>query len=234
MEFKDRLRELRQERHLTQTQFSELSGIGRSVVGMYETGKRKPSFEVLELIADFFNVSMDYLTGKAERLPERTASAPAPSLSRGLRLSKKERELVTAYRTAPERVQKIVDLNLEEYWPKYIEPPQVYALQVPDIALERGSQIAKQVFSYIEAMGYKDIRIHLKIDEYKKLLAQKGVQRFLAEVIDEVELQQGDIDRAYDIIAEEVAGTEFKEQYVNRGTVGRRALLTRIRNRFKR
>ena len=66
MEFKDRLKELRASRNLTQDDFSKQSGIGRSVIGMYETGRRKPSFEVLERIADFFNVTMDYLTGKSD------------------------------------------------------------------------------------------------------------------------------------------------------------------------
>lgn len=208
-------------------------GFKYTTVSNWLQGVKYPRIDKIEIMARYFGVSKaDLVEKRTENSPPlASASAPAPKSSS---LTKKERELITAYRTAPKRVQKIVDLNLEEYWPKYIEPPQVYALQVPDIALERGSQIAKQVFSYIEAMGDKDIRIHLKIDEYKKLLAQKGVRRFLAEVIDEVELQQGDVDRAYDIVAEEVTGTEFKEQYVNRGTVGRRALLTRIRNRFKR
>lgn len=64
MEFKDRLKDLRTQKHLTQEEFSRQTGIGRSAVGMYESGKRKPSFEVLELIADFFNVNMGYLAGK--------------------------------------------------------------------------------------------------------------------------------------------------------------------------
>ena len=229
MEFKDRLRELRLKRHLTQAEFSEQSGIGRSVVGMYETGKRKPSFEVLETIADFFNVSMDYLTGKTDPVAElnttQVASASAPSS----RMTKKERELLLAYRAAPSKVQKIVDLNLDDYWPKFIEPTFIPRDQ--EIILERGERIAQQILSYIEASD--DFRVTLHIDDYKKLLSQKGVRRFLAEVIDEVEFQQGDVDRAYDIIAEEVTGGNFKEKYVNRGAVGRRNLLLRIRNRFK-
>ena len=66
MEFKDRLRDLRQSHNLTQDEFSKQSNIGRSVIGMYETGRRKPSFETLETIADFFNVTIDYLTGKTD------------------------------------------------------------------------------------------------------------------------------------------------------------------------
>lgn len=64
MKFKDRLKDLRLSKHLTQEEFAKESGLSRSAVGMYESGKRKPSFEVLELIADFFNVNMSYLAGK--------------------------------------------------------------------------------------------------------------------------------------------------------------------------
>ena len=33
---------------------------------MYENGEREPSFELLEIIADYFNVDMNYLLGKKE------------------------------------------------------------------------------------------------------------------------------------------------------------------------
>ena len=66
MNFNDRLKELRQGRKLTQEEFSKLTGISRSAIGMYESGKREPNFKTLELIADFFNVDMDYLLGKTD------------------------------------------------------------------------------------------------------------------------------------------------------------------------
>lgn len=64
MNVAERIKELRQQRHLTQYEFSERIGVGRSVVGLYETGKRIPSNTVLCRIADFFHVSTDYLLGK--------------------------------------------------------------------------------------------------------------------------------------------------------------------------
>lgn len=39
-------------------------GISRSAIGMYEKGEREPNFETLELIADTFNVDMNFLLGK--------------------------------------------------------------------------------------------------------------------------------------------------------------------------
>lgn len=62
-EFKDRIKKLRLDHHLTQDELARILGISRSTIGMYETGKRTADYETLELIADYFNVDMNYLTG---------------------------------------------------------------------------------------------------------------------------------------------------------------------------
>lgn len=73
--FGERVKELRQKKSLTQAELAEaLSAIGedlitRSAVGMWETGKRVPKFEVLETLADYFNVGLDYLSGKEDAVP---------------------------------------------------------------------------------------------------------------------------------------------------------------------
>ena len=64
MEFNDVLRKLRRDRHMSQTELAEKLGVSLGLIGMYETGKRKPSYEMLEAIGDFFNVSTDYLQGR--------------------------------------------------------------------------------------------------------------------------------------------------------------------------
>lgn len=65
VEFKDIIKKLRQERELSQQELAEKTGLSASSIGMYEQGRRKPSFEVLELFADTFNVDMDYLLGRS-------------------------------------------------------------------------------------------------------------------------------------------------------------------------
>lgn len=57
------LQGLRKERHLTQEELAKAIGVSRSTVGMYEQGKREPDFETEEKIADFFNVTLNYLRG---------------------------------------------------------------------------------------------------------------------------------------------------------------------------
>lgn len=63
--FGNKLRLLRKEKGLTQKQLADKLGLAFSTISMYERGDREPDFEILESIADFFNVSMDYLHGKS-------------------------------------------------------------------------------------------------------------------------------------------------------------------------
>ena len=64
MEFKDILCELRTNRHLSQAKLADKLGLSAGTIGMYENGTRMPSREAQEKIADFFNVSLDYLMGR--------------------------------------------------------------------------------------------------------------------------------------------------------------------------
>lgn len=70
MVFADRLRALRKKSGLTQDEFSKQTGIGRSAVGMYESGKREPNYTTLSKVARFYHVSTDYLLGPARIRPQ--------------------------------------------------------------------------------------------------------------------------------------------------------------------
>lgn len=59
-------KELRTKSGLTQQEMAEKLDISRSSIGMYENGEREPGFELLETIADYFNVDMNYLLGKKD------------------------------------------------------------------------------------------------------------------------------------------------------------------------
>ncbi len=66
MLFSERLRELRQNKGLSQSQLADALNISKSAISMYELGKREPDLETLEGIADFFNVDINYLIGKED------------------------------------------------------------------------------------------------------------------------------------------------------------------------
>lgn len=71
--FSDMLIYLRKREKLSQHELSAKIGISRSAISMYETGKREPDFETLEIFADYFNVNMDTLLGKASDNSEKPA-----------------------------------------------------------------------------------------------------------------------------------------------------------------
>ena len=59
--FSDTLVSLRKERGLSQQQVAEDTGLSRSAIGMYETGKREPDMETLKKFTDYFHVDMNTL-----------------------------------------------------------------------------------------------------------------------------------------------------------------------------
>lgn len=66
MTLPERLVEIRKSRNLTQKQLA--AGVNISEVGLqnYENGRRKPAYDVLIALADFLNVSLDYLCGRSD------------------------------------------------------------------------------------------------------------------------------------------------------------------------
>ncbi len=60
----ERIAQLRKNRSMSQFQLAKTLNIATSTLGMYETNKRKPNMEMLEKLADFFGVSIDYLLGR--------------------------------------------------------------------------------------------------------------------------------------------------------------------------
>lgn len=64
MDFAERLKELRDKRGYTQAELADKLHVSKSTISMLEVGARKPSFELLEEIGDFFNVDTDYLRGR--------------------------------------------------------------------------------------------------------------------------------------------------------------------------
>lgn len=66
-DFANIIKRLRSSAGLTQVELAEKLGVSRSTIGMYETGTRNPDSEMLEKIADLFNVDIDYLLGRTNK-----------------------------------------------------------------------------------------------------------------------------------------------------------------------
>ncbi len=63
--FSNNLRVLRKLRHLTQEELAQELNTTRSCISNYENGKRQPDSDIIHLIADYFDVSVDYLLGRS-------------------------------------------------------------------------------------------------------------------------------------------------------------------------
>lgn len=62
--FPARLKSLRETQQLDRKTLAELCGLSKNMIGQYERGEREPTIKTLTVIADYFDVSLDYLTGR--------------------------------------------------------------------------------------------------------------------------------------------------------------------------
>ena len=64
--FIERLKKLRKKEKLTQKDIATFLNISQPAYQQFESGKKKMNLETMEKLADFFNVSTDYLLGKTD------------------------------------------------------------------------------------------------------------------------------------------------------------------------
>ena len=66
-DFGNHLVSIRIARDVTQKQVAEAIGATENGVQNYERGRRKPTYDMLIALADYFDVSLDYLTGRTDK-----------------------------------------------------------------------------------------------------------------------------------------------------------------------
>lgn len=62
----NKIKKLREEKRLTQQELAEEMGLAQSTIAMIESGKKEGSTKTLKKLADFFNISIDYLLSEDE------------------------------------------------------------------------------------------------------------------------------------------------------------------------
>ena len=85
-----RIKDLRKKRKLTQAELSDSINIGQSTLANFENGKRTIPVDIVIQLAQFFNVSADYLLG--------LSNSPDAEIVHGEQLSSEEKEIVDVYR----------------------------------------------------------------------------------------------------------------------------------------
>lgn len=64
MKYGERLKRLREDKKISQQQLADKLNINRSTYARYELSQTQPDFDVLKSIADFYEVTIDYLLGR--------------------------------------------------------------------------------------------------------------------------------------------------------------------------
>ena len=99
----NRLKDLREDRDLTQREVGTVIGVADNTIANYENEKRALTADLINKFCDFYGVTADYLLYRSNQ--------PRPSVSNS------DTELLRAYHAAPLEIQKIVNAALEAYRP---------------------------------------------------------------------------------------------------------------------
>jgi len=148
--FSDRLKFLRKSKDISQEEFARAINVSRSAVALWETGRSYPNFDILIQIANFFDVSVDYLTGNTDdpstsedrKLLNAALNNPNAQMSDEVRDAIKHGVLQTAillpYIEKLDPTKDIKD-QIKESQKRIIVPQEIpldFATPVPDDMLE--------------------------------------------------------------------------------------------------
>ena len=112
-----RLKILRNQKKLTQKQLAEKINVTHVSISGYESGNRSPDTDTLQRLADFFEVSTDYLLGRTDipaLTPQDKDEAEFQAFANNPELSVFYKELPGSDEEAVERLRKIWDIIKHE------------------------------------------------------------------------------------------------------------------------
>lgn len=105
-DFATRLRELRKVNNISQQKLSSYLNFGYTAIANYESGRNQPSLDTVKKIAQYFDVTVDYLIGASDYQ------------RRGNEITEKEAELLEIFRRMNEEEKdallKVVNLMFRE------------------------------------------------------------------------------------------------------------------------
>jgi len=101
---------LRKEHNLSQKELAERAGVSQSTIAKIEISRNEATGSTLRKLANFFDVSADYLLGLEDDFGiKKSAGASAPTFTR------EEMDLVFKFRELPEQLKAIVKQQLDVF-----------------------------------------------------------------------------------------------------------------------
>lgn len=100
------IKELRKNKRMTQKDLAEAMRVSQQTVGAWETERAIPGADTLSDLADYFNVTTDYLLGRPEKKDDNAKTADIEDLDKmidnarsfgGKKMTENDREIIKAY-----------------------------------------------------------------------------------------------------------------------------------------
>lgn len=104
-----RLKELRLDKGLKQSELANILMTTQATIGKYERGDLEPNLDFLKKLADFFEVSTDYLLGREDDFGVIQTKSPGESFTR------EERQLVEDYRALAPDLQEMIRATIQTW-----------------------------------------------------------------------------------------------------------------------
>ena len=106
----ERIKQLRKKKGISQSELAALIGVKNNTVSTWERGTRKPDFEALDLLSDYFEVSFEYILGNSDK--EEARVKPTQKELDTLALSSiadEIKEITEKYSRLSDKSQKMID-----------------------------------------------------------------------------------------------------------------------------
>lgn len=107
-QFKNRLRELREEANISMQQLAEAIGVSNAAVCKWENGIAEPKVSYLVKLAAYFECTIDYLVCRTDDF-----NPSEPTVTPPVKLNGKEKEIVSSYRKLSPQMQKLFGETLQ-------------------------------------------------------------------------------------------------------------------------
>lgn len=96
--FTERLKTLRKQENYSQQELADKMKVTKQTVSQYERGVRKPDYDTILFLCDIFNVSADYLLGKADVTVRLLSEKELEKLSKDNSVSQDEYQIIKCFR----------------------------------------------------------------------------------------------------------------------------------------
>lgn len=153
MKIGNRIITLRRNNGVTQTELGKAIGVGKTTISNYETGYSTPDAETLIRIADYFDVSLDYLFGRTNDLNPLNTKISPNWLRKFLRIIKSQRAQAST-EALPLLIMQMASLYAVS---KGILPPEeLSSLPIPPLTEQDKNRLVNEIDRLLEDSDLKN------------------------------------------------------------------------------